>query len=106
VICPDCKGRGEVFAFINRGEDYRKHTQEYIRCDTCNGWGRILFTKWVRLRHWRRLGRKVRDIRISYYFTFSKASELLGIKPHELSAIEHGRVNPKKYIKRLKKALR
>ncbi len=85
--CPDCDGRGEVFAFINRGEDISTHSQDWIPCLTCKGEG--VAPDDIEAR---------REAGHRWYESVRQPDELmfevglrLGLKPSEVSAIRQGR---------------
>jgi rubredoxin len=39
VKCPRCSGDRLVFAYTDRGSDYRPSQGEYFRCPLCSGTG-------------------------------------------------------------------
>ncbi|MDH3360097.1 MAG: helix-turn-helix domain-containing protein [Desulfobulbaceae bacterium] len=88
TICPICEGKKKGLAFLNRGEDYRTHTQQEIVCLTCNGQGTITTEMMNRINK----GKELRKRRIAKRLTLRQAASKLGILPSQLSAIEHGRV--------------
>lgn len=88
---------GKVFAFINRGEDYRTHTQEWITCTDCNGSGEIPDI-WE---EWGKIGEKLRKKRFSLDFSMHKLAQLLGCSSVDVSKAELGKIDPSPYLLQL-----
>lgn len=86
VHCPTCEGRKELFAFMNTGEDWRKHRQGRIPCLTCSGTGEVDDGYPERLA----VGKKMHDERVARGETLMAAATRMGMRPAELSALEHG----------------
>ena len=86
--CPHCDGKGESFAFINRGEDPATHSSGMIECSTCKGSGSITGQHYGLIVS----GRKMRDERVAAGVALSEAATRAGISVTQLSAIERGRV--------------
>lgn len=63
VLCPRCKGRGESFAHINRGN--HDHTWENIPCFCCNGLKLISREKLERIEEGKRLKKYKNDLGIT-----------------------------------------
>lgn len=85
--CPGCDGRKTVFAFLNLGEDYRKHRQGNIPCMTCGGTGEISAEHAARIED----GHRLYQERVARGETLMEAAIRQGMTPAQLSAIEHGR---------------
>jgi len=83
VTCPNCKGKGEVFAFID-GETFRECTR--VECHSCEG------NKEVTPEHYEAMlkGKVMREDRLKRYMTLRAEAERLGITALELSKMERG----------------
>lgn len=86
ITCPYCEN-GKTFIFANRGEDYRKHTQEWVDCRHCDGSG--IVTRKV-IRNDRR-GMKLKKLRVKKEITLAMASEITGKPITYISGLENGR---------------
>lgn len=86
--CPACKGAKEVFAFINTGDDHRKHRQDMVPRGTCGGVGKITTLR----AYWIDKGQQMREERMARGETLKSAAERLAMTPAQLSAIEGGRL--------------
>lgn len=82
VLCPRCKGAGESFAHINRGN--KPHTWENIACFCCNGLKLISKEKLGWIEEGKRLKKykderdmTTRDFAIAYCLRISEVSEYL-----------------------------
>ncbi|MGH1361023.1 MAG: hypothetical protein ACRBC3_19865 [Burkholderiaceae bacterium] len=89
--CPHCDGTGKIrsFAFLNRGEDWRTHTQEYVdhRCSACAGHGHL--HQWVIDQI--AAGKRHRDDRRGRREGVSACAKRMGITPSELVWMECGK---------------
>jgi transcriptional regulator with XRE-family HTH domain len=90
--CTFCSGKGEAFAFSNRGEDSSTHTAGMMECPTCKGSGSITDAHYGLILS----GKKMREERVAAGMTLSEAAARAGVTVTQLSAIENGRV-PKIY---------
>ncbi len=88
--CPHCDGTGKIqsFAFLNRGEDWRTHTQEYVNadCNACAGYGHL--HQWVLDQI--AAGKKHRQQLQDNNESMRDAAQRLGISAAELSKAERG----------------
>ena len=83
--CPTCKGKGEMFAHMNRGE--LEHQWANVKCFTCGGIGSITQEHADRIE----AGQKLYRQRLNSGETLGQAAARQGMTPAQLSAIEHGR---------------
>lgn len=88
VTCPHCDGKRRIYAFINTGEDWRAHRNEYVYCFTCNGAGKVPRTMAQRIER----GARLRAARIARGLSLLEAAKRLGVSAEELSAMERGRI--------------
>lgn len=85
--CPNCKGKGTVFAHMNTGPDSSKHHWGDIQCMTCRGSGKITQEQADRIE----AGQKLYRQRLNSGETLVEAAARQGMTAAQLSAIEHGR---------------
>jgi hypothetical protein len=88
VECPRCKGAGHVPAFVHGGDGTR--FDPALRCGTCKGGGRISLT----VVHWLTIGHAHYKARVARRESVAECAARLGIRPAELSGMEHGRLDP------------
>ena len=90
--CPHCDGRGSNAAFVcfadNSGQ--RSRYYEAIRCSLCGGTGQVS----KQTAEWVAAGREHYAIRIARGESLRECAVRMGIRAAELSAMEHGRVDP------------
>ena len=91
----NCKN-GKTFAFVNRGPDYKKHSQEWIDCDRCGGTGEIP----DEMKGWIQKGRELKKLRLKAGFSLMDIKERSPFDMVEFSQAESGRVDPKPYIRK------
>ncbi len=92
-ICPDCDGQKQFTGFVCRyGPNGGRGSVETYNCHTCNGVGTITPEHATRID----AGKKLRAERLSRDESLMEAAKRMGIRPSELSAIEHGKVTPTK----------
>lgn len=84
--CPHCRGRGGGVAFINRGPDWRTHTQEHRDCVTCKGNGEVSDELARRIA----IGKQRRDARVAKMQSLFTAASAAGVSAAELSRRERG----------------
>ena len=85
--CPYCHGAGGCEAFINRGPDISTHSQQWVECSTCSGFGTVNEKRAKLVEQ----GRVWRNERVARRETLLELSKRIGMGPAEISAIEHGR---------------
>ncbi len=86
MICPDCKGAKDVFAFVNTGPDASKHRSGMMPCRRCSGRGAVPF----QMAEWMRQGRLMRDARVARRESLREAAQRLGMGSAVLSRLEQG----------------
>jgi len=88
VVCSDCNGRRGGVGFVCRyGKDGGRGSVEYIPCYTCNDAGTITEEHAARIT----VGKKLRAERIARDESVMEAAKRMGVRPSELSDVEHGR---------------
>lgn len=90
MTCPICDGKKEVFAFVNRGEDVRTHTQGMITCFACRGTGLVDDEQPHRVA----IGTAFRRTRSDRGESLYACAVRLGVTSSQLSAYECGHVVP------------
>ena len=87
--CPSCDGRGSSAGFIcfADGSDQRSGYNDAIQCSLCRGAGSISLETAERFR----IGREHYKARVARDESLMECAKRLGLKPSELSAMEHGR---------------
>lgn len=86
--CPSCGGKGSVAAFVDTAE--RGWFDPTLPCPLCKGRGRISEQQAA----WLAAGRAHYVARVARRESVLECATRLGIRVSELSAMEHGRVNP------------
>jgi hypothetical protein len=86
--CPRCDGTKKLFAmFINRGENYKDHSHGYLKCDFCEGKGKIDKNLIPDLEN----SENLREFLKSSHITLKEASLRSGISCIDISKYENGR---------------
>lgn len=88
VLCPVCRGDGTVAAFLDTAE--RGWFDPALPCSLCGGTGQISEQQAA----WRTVGRAHYRARVARQESIMECADRLGIRPAELSAMEHGRADP------------
>lgn len=88
VACPDCE-QGQVFAHVNRGAHGSGF--QMIDCLRCKGTAQVP----AEMIRWIVEGRVLKADRISRDMTLSAEAARRGMTPAQLSAMEHGRTEPR-----------
>lgn len=88
MICPDCKGKKEIFG-IGCGENIHCRPM-FLPCLRCNGIGKVP----NEMKEWIKTGNKYRRIRLKKRITLRKQAKKLGILPSLLSRMEGGYLKP------------
>lgn len=93
IQCPECKGEGRSFGFVNGGLDLSKHHSGYLKCFRCQGTGQVpaVMLEWIETGKAMRLERAARGETL-----YSEAMRL-GIPTSTLSSIEQGKIDPTDY---------
>jgi hypothetical protein len=93
MLCPDCKGQRERFAFV---DGYDEHTGQHwggirmMPCFTCNGTGEVDDC----YPEWRERGRALKARRMEPYVRMGDMADRLGIGLCEYSRMERGISDP------------
>jgi hypothetical protein len=87
--CPDCQGRGFVYAFVDNEDG--GHFDPALKCLRCKSAGEIP----EREAAWMKRGRACMDLRRARSESLLTLSQRLGITPSQASAMEHGRADPR-----------
>ena len=85
--CPDCRGKGEIFALVD-GPSYSG--PQTIRCTRCHGSGKID----AAMERWMLIGGTHRTWRVAQGEGQRECSKRLGLSLTELSSMESGRADP------------
>ena len=85
MICPDCDGKREVFAHVNRGESGGSGF-ETIKCFRCKGVGTVQDEQAI----WIIAGKLRRTKRVAEGISLRDEAQRLGVSVVELSEIERG----------------
>ena len=90
LACPSCNGRGGNTCFVDGRNSDGSHYGDIreIECTVCGGQGRISEEKAEQIR----IGKMMRDARVSAHISLKEAAQVLGVGPAELSKIERGEV--------------
>jgi hypothetical protein len=90
MICPDCDGVGkQLYLFVIK-QDETCSPCEILTCIRCEGRGNVP----DEMAEWIRVGKLLKDTRLSHKKTLREQAIILGLKPSELSAMEYGRIKP------------
>lgn len=89
IVCPSCNNipPGPKLCFAHNATCCMPEIRN-DPCDFCGGLGHVSLEKaeaWV-------TGRKMREERLARNESLREAAKRMGIKPSELSAIEHGKI--------------
>lgn len=90
IPCPDCKGEGQIFGFINGGPSISTHRAGHLHCFRCGGSGDVPEA----MLGWIEAGRAMRADRMRRGETMLTEAKRLEISIATLSSIELGKVNP------------
>ena len=93
IQCPECKGKGQSFGFVNGGLDLSKHYSGYLKCFRCNGTGQVP----AAMLGWIAEGKALQRARAARGETLYSEAMRLGIPTSTLSSIEQGRIDPGDY---------
>ena len=88
VECFDCHGKGTRAAFVDA--EMGGWFDPAIKCSMCGGTGKITGQK----SEWHQIGRRFYEARVARAESVRECANRLGIRPAELSAMEHGRSDP------------
>lgn len=93
ITCPCCDGRGSNAGFIcyADGSGTRSQYDEAITCDLCKGVGKIA----KQIAQWLEIGRAHYLNRVARDESVMECAKRLGLRPSQVSAMEHGRADPK-----------
>lgn len=88
-ICKQCDGFGEIFSrpILIAG----KVSSASIKCDMCNGTGKIEDIKLL----WIAQGKKLKELRLSKNVSLRAAAIKLNVDASNLSKMERGIIQPK-----------
>lgn len=86
--CPSCDGRGGNTCFVDGRNKDGSHYGDVreVACSTCDGSGQISGSKAENIR----IGKMMRDARVSAHISLREGAQALGVGPAELSKIERG----------------
>lgn len=87
MICPSCKGKGDLLCHINTGIDSSQHRWERTKCFHCEGVGHINDDWFAR-------GKMLKQRRLQLELSLLDASILLGLTLTSLCSMELGKSEP------------
>lgn len=93
IPCPDCKGKGQIFGFINGGPCISTHRAGHLHCFRCGGSGYVPEA----MLGWIEAGRVMRADRMRRGETMLTEAKRLEISVATLSSIELGKVPPESH---------
>ncbi|WP_316176282.1 hypothetical protein [Bradyrhizobium sp. SZCCHNRI1073] len=91
IVCPDCKGKKQMMAFVD-GQDFNGVAE--IACLRCRGSGEVCEDT----ERWMKIGGIHRTWRVAQWESLAECANRLGMGAAELSAMEQGRKDPTRLI--------
>lgn len=99
IVCPDCKGKGKLFALVD-GPSYSGAAD--VECSRCKGHGMVNKA----MERWQRIGGTHRTWRVAQHESLRDCASRLGITVPHLCDMEQGRVDSSPLIGDTPEALR